>query len=181
MACKWRLVQLMEFIDNLKNKNVSDDWIDSVLQLCLQNEGMHRPREGGKPAGKNGDAEWQRAISAGYSPDAYYFQMFDKENLNIEIPILDHNKNQHWWITKMLPGQFMPMHVDPHTIDNITSERYWIPLQDFSPGHIFMYGTTVISNYKKGDIYRYTNSQELHGAANIGFIPRVVLQITTHM
>jgi hypothetical protein len=80
----------------------------------------------------------------------------------------------------MLPGNFMPMHMDPHTVQQQNADRFWIPLQDWQPGHIFMYEDYVTTNYKKGDIFQYANSAALHGAANIGSTPRVVLQITLH-
>jgi hypothetical protein len=53
-------------------------------------------------------------------------------------------------------------------------------LQDYHPGHIFVYKDEMITNYKKGDVYAYTSSTDLHGAANIGHIPRLVLQITEY-
>jgi hypothetical protein len=77
----------------------------------------------------------------------------------------------------MYPGQFTPMHRDPHTID-INCKRYWIPLQDYELGHIFIYKDQIITNYKKGDVYTYDDANEIHGAVNLGFTPRVILQIT---
>ena len=56
---------------------------------------------------------------------------------------------------------------------------YWMPLQDYENGHIFMYEDQVITNYKKGDVWMYSDSTALHGASNIGFTPRIVLQIST--
>ena len=86
----------------------------------------------------------------------------------------------HWWITKMLPGNFMPMHTDPHTLYESNSKRFWMPWQDWQPGHIFMYENKVITDYKAGDVWEYENSAALHGAANIGFVPRIVLQVSSY-
>jgi hypothetical protein len=80
----------------------------------------------------------------------------------------------------MSPGDFMPMHVDPHTLYQPGSQRYWIAFQDWQPGHIMMYEDRVITNYKKGDIYSYEDANALHGAANIGYVPRIVLQVSTY-
>jgi hypothetical protein len=55
-----------------------------------------------------------------------------------------------------------------------------MPFQDYKPGHIFMYENQVITNYKAGDVWEYTDSGALHGAANIGHTPRIVLQISTY-
>jgi hypothetical protein len=167
----------MKQLGNIKN----NDWIDQVLDKVMSFQGVLRPKEGGVPEGKEGYQEWQKAIDAGYDPNAVYFQMFTKDILDIDIPkFYTCNRKHHWWITKMMPGQFMPMHVDPHTLQQQNADRFWIPLQDWQPGHIFMYENYVTTDYKKGDIYQYTDCAALHGAANIGTMPRVVLQVTLH-
>ena len=55
-----------------------------------------------------------------------------------------------------------------------------MPLKDWERGHIFVYEDTVVTNYKAGDVYMYESAQALHGAANIGLTPRIVLQFSTH-
>lgn len=163
------------------NDLIGIGWIDSVLNEVLTSQGMNRPREGERPQGIEGEKEWQKAIDAGYDPDAAYFQMFDKTNLKSGIPIFHTcGRNRHWWITKMMPGQFMPMHIDPHTKQETNVDRLWIPLQDFEKGHIFAYEDIVITNYKKADVYKYNNPRAFHGAANIGSTPRIVLQVTLY-
>lgn len=167
----------MKFIKNIVDQ-INPTWLEEVLAK----EGKYRPREGGKPQGLVGELEWQRAIDAGYNPDASYFQMFDKTNCSFDIPAFYtcKNKTHHWWITKMMPGDFMPMHIDPHTEQEKNAQRFWIPLQDWDLGHVFVYEDQIISNYKTGDMWEYENPHALHGAANIGLTTRVVLQITVH-
>lgn len=168
---------MMKNIGNIEN----NDWITQVVDKVLSMQGILRPRQGGVPSGEEGYIEWQKAIDAGYDPNAVYFQMFTKDNLQIDVPkISTCKREQHWWITKMLPGNFMPMHIDPHTLQQKNADRFWIPLQDWESGHIFMYENSVTTDYKKGDIFQYTNSAAMHGAANIGITPRVVLQVTLH-
>jgi len=167
----------MKYIGNIKNNT----WTDQVVSKVLSTKGILRPKQGGIPEGDEGRREWQRAIDAGYDVNAVYFQMFTQDNLDITVPnISTCGRSQHWWITKMMPGQFMPMHVDPHTLQQENADRFWIPLQDWQPGHIFMYENYVTTDYTKGDIFQYENSAALHGAANIGSVPRVVLQVTLH-
>ena len=36
------------------------------------------------------------------------------------------------------------------------------------------------NNYNKGDVFEYAHAQDIHGAANIGHIPRLVLQVTEY-
>jgi hypothetical protein len=43
-----------------------------------------------------------------------------------------------------------------------------------------MYENRVITDYKKGDVYMYEDASALHGAANIGYIPRIILQVSTY-
>lgn len=160
---------------------IDTQWIDAVLAEINENQGILRPKEGGKPKGLEGDKEWQKAIAAGYSSDDVYFEMFDKNTLKTEIPVFHTcSRNRHWWITKMMPGQFMPMHIDPHTEQQKNVDRFWIPLQNWEPGHIFMFENTFIANYAKGDVYKYESAQGLHGAANIGLASRSTLQVTLY-
>jgi hypothetical protein len=46
---------------------------------------------------------------------------------------------------------------------------------------LFIYGSTLIKDYKAGDVYEYIDSHDTHGAANIGHEPRVVLQVTEYV
>lgn len=165
----------MEFLGNFKDW-IRQEWINEILN----SRGAGRPAEGKKPDSIEEQVEYQKALDAGYKSTDIYFYMFDKSNtsLNLELPFI--NKQYHWWITKMLPGNFMPMHVDPHTLYQKNSERYWMPWQDYAPGHVFLYKDQLITDYKMGDLYRYEDSSALHGAANIGHIPRIVLQISTY-
>ena len=165
----------MQYIANY-NHWVRQEWVDEILN----SKGWGRPAEGKKPDSIEEEREYQRARDAGYKDSDIYFYMFDKTNVSftLEFPFI--TGNYHWWITKMMPGNFMPMHIDPHTEYQANSQRYWMPWQDWQPGHIFMYEDTVTTNYAKGDLYCYTNSNGLHGAANIGYTPRIVLQISTY-
>lgn len=165
----------MRYLGNFK------DWVQPHwVQFALTNQGMGRPRDGKKPDSPEEEIEYAKARSAGYKDDAVYFWMFDKNTVDFSIPqppFLD--GEFHWWITKMLPGNFMPIHVDPHTLIEKSSERFWIPLQDYEPGHIFLYENRVVTDYKAGDVWQYENSSALHGASNIGYSPRIVLQISS--
>lgn len=165
----------MRFIGNYQNW-INPDWVSYVLA----NRGDGRPAEGQKPNTPEMVAEYARAQAAGYSSDNIYFWMFDKNNTAFDINPPFIQGSFHWWITKMLPGNFMPMHQDPHTEYEKDSNRYWIPLTDWAPGHIFMYEDQVITNYHAGDVWQYEEAGALHGAANIGHSPRVVLQISTY-
>lgn len=167
---------MIDFVGNFKN------WIDpNWLEEILASTGTARPQGGNKPDSKEMEYEYSRARQAGYKDDDIYFWMFDKHNVNFVLPTPPWIDTKfHWWITKMLPGNFMPMHVDPHTLYQKNSCRYWMPLQDWEPGHVFMYENKVITDYKAGDVWKYADASGLHGACNIGFTPRIILQVSTH-
>lgn len=165
----------MKFVGNYGSW-IKQEWIDEISSA----RGIGRPKEGKKPSSPEEEIEYERARHAGYSDDSIYFYMFDKNNVTFTLDIPFITGKYHWWITKMLPGNFMPMHVDPHTLIQSNSKRYWMPWDDYQPGHIFMYENNVVTDYIKGDVWVYEDSNAMHGAANIGFTPRIVLQVSTY-
>lgn len=165
----------MKYIGNFADW-IKDEWIEEILS----NRGTARPAEVKKPDSPEEEAEYAKARAAGFRDDDIFFYMFGKNNTTFDITPPFIQDNYHWWVTKMLPGNFMPVHVDPHTKFQKNSKRYWMPWQDYEPGHLFLYEDTVITNYKKGDVYVYEDASALHGASNIGLTPRIVLQVSTY-
>lgn len=155
-------------------------WIDPLWEhLVLTRTGQARPRDW-NPAYEVEDDTYKEAKKSGYDLNSVLWWVYEEKDLNISInPPWCKNKTS-WWITKLLPGQYMPMHTDPFTHYE-ECLRYWIPLQDYQSGHIFVYKDNMITNYKAGDVYQYDSSLDMHGAANIGFVPRIVLQVTEYI
>lgn len=152
---------------------------NSWIQELLDNDGQARPRDW--PAiNAVESAEYQHAKEAGYDLNAVHWWVYENKDVSFDIHPPFVTGDYHWWITKLYPGQFMPMHTDPHTHER-SCIRYWIPLQDYVPGHIFIYKDEMIKDYKKGDVYSYENSNDNHGAANISHTPRLVLQVTKYV
>lgn len=163
----------MKFIGNYSHW-IKDEWISKVLETT----GQARPRDW--PPNSNFEKEeYLRYELAGYDLQAVNWWVYENKDLNINIDPPWTKGRIHWWITKLYPGQFMPMHTDPHTHEN-NCFRYWIPLQDYHLGHVFIYKDHMVTDYKKGDVYIYESSIDMHGAANIGHIPRLVLQVTEY-
>jgi hypothetical protein len=161
----------MKYIDNWKHILHSD-----LRQQVLDTIGQARPRDW-PPAFAVESDEYARAEEAGYDLSQVHWWVYEEADLGyLKLPI---DNKYHWWITKLYPGQFMPMHSDPHTHER-PCKRYWIPLQDYEPGHIFIYKTILINNYNAYDVFEYTKSTDLHGAANISHSPRVILQVTEY-
>lgn len=154
---------------------IKDEWI----QELLTKEGQARPRDW-PPAFEVESAEYTRADQAGYDLTQILWWVYEKQDVSFDVLPPWFTNNYHWWITKLYPGQYMPMHTDPHTHER-PCKRYWMPLQDYHPGHVFIYENELVKDYKKGDVYSYNSSQDMHGAANIGHIPRLILQVTEYI
>lgn len=156
------------------------NWIkQEYLDYMLSNDGT--PRPGG---GRNPDSEeFRKAKEHGYDLSKVYWYIYESDTFpfNMSLPF-DNRKDFIWWGIKMNSGNFMPVHRDPHTFDPklYNCKRYWMSLQDWEPGHIFMYDRQVLVDYKKGDIFMYPDSQELHCACNIGNNTRLTFHFSTY-
>jgi hypothetical protein len=155
-------------------------WINSEWLTEISNSaGYGRPRDW-KPDSPQEEQTYKTASDAGYDLNLVHFWLYEKSNLTFDITPPWTSKNIHWWFTKMYPGQFTPMHCDPHTFEN-ECVRYWVPMQNYEPGHIFIYKNELVKDYKAGDVFVYDDSQDIHGAANISYLPRIVLQVTDYL
>lgn len=165
----------MKFIGNY-NHWIKSEWLD----FLHTERGIGRPNEGKKPNTEYAIYEQERSKKSGYDLDKTHFYQFNVENFPFEVnpPFIDVQFN--WWIIKMLPGNFVPMHVDPHTIYEKNPIRYWMPLQDWESGHIFMYENFVITDYKAGDVYEWNEAIAVHGSCNIGHSTRLAFQFCTN-
>jgi hypothetical protein len=164
----------MKFINNYRTW-INPQWANYILA----NDGQARPRDW-PPASAAESAEYAKYIEAGYDLSAVNWWVYEEQDLKVSITPPWTSGKIHWWFTKLMPGQFMPMHTDPHVHD-AECIRYWMPLQDHNPGHVFIYKDTMITNYYAGDAYQFDNSSEIHGAANIGHTPRIMLLITEYI
>ena len=123
---------------------------------------------------------WSLLNIAGYNLNAINWWVYEECDLNLTITPPWTIGTVHWWFTKMTPGQFMPMHTDPHAHDK-PCKRYWMPLQDYTSGHVFIYKDEMITDYKAGDVYQFDNEIDIHGAANIGHTCRIMMLITEYI
>jgi hypothetical protein len=131
--------------------------------------------------------KYKKLAEPGYSIRKDWFQQFFKQSpamqeREIDIPTLpEMRKEVFWWIVKVSPGQIQPIHIDPHLTTAVNPLRYTMFLQDWQPGHIFIYGTdSMIENYKKGDVFLWEDPMMEHAVANIGYETRYTVQIAMH-
>lgn len=121
-----------------------------------------------------------------YSQNTPMFHQFnvrskDMENFNIELPSFPKKrKYTAWWFVKLLPGEMQAMHIDPHLLDVENPVRYTMYLQDYIPGHIFVWNDKIASNYVAGDVFEWSDPMIVHGCVNISYETRYTLQITMH-
>lgn len=163
----------MKYIGNFKNW-INSSWRQEILSI----EGQARPRDW-PPINAVESAEYRKYQEAGYDLSAVNWWVYEEKDLSFKITPPWCTKEIHWWFTKLLPGQYMPMHVDPHVASK-PCKRYWMPFQDYCPGHIFVYGNNMINNYREGDVYMFDQEFDIHGSANIGHVPRVMLLVTEY-
>ena len=143
-----------------------------LRQRILDTPGQAYPRDRSANSDKQ-SSEYGRAIEAGYDLTRINWWVYTQSDLGpIELPYEDYS----WWIVKLDPGHFMPMHVDHRS----ECKRLWIPLQDYEPGHVFIYKSELIKDYRAYDVFEYEHEQDYHGSANIGYTPRVVLQVVLY-
>lgn len=172
----------MKFIANYK------DWITDDLMNHLQTrDGETRPvwqpeRWQGHPLLD----EFRELCRVGYAHRNHNFQQFnnscaDMQNFPIILPDLPEKRNMcFWWFIKLLPGQMQAMHIDPHLVEVKNPVRYTMFLEDYHPGHVFLYEDFLATNYKAGDLFEWSDPMLVHGCVNISFKTRYTLQITMH-
>jgi hypothetical protein len=177
----------MKYIGNCKDW-VQDAWIERILSTDGDISPIHQPQnqQGELPAQQE---LYKNFCNAGFDKRNFYTNMYTQDktenilDLNVEPPeVIDMTgRVWRWWFIKILPGQLAHWHFDPHTVYCKNAERYWIAFQDYEPGHIFTWeGGNLLSNYVKGDVYKFDRATMMHGVANIGMTPKYSLQCTVH-
>ena len=116
----------MRFIGNYQQ------WINPSWLTEIKNQpGYGRPRDW-QPAFAHEEIEYIKAEQAGYQLNDVHFWLYEKSNLSFDLTPPWTTGEVHWWFTKMYPGQFTPMHQDPHTVGEQLLNIYnqsWLNLQ----------------------------------------------------
>ena len=88
-----------------------------------------------------------------YSNNRYFFHQMNPKSKEMQdfkftLPnVPAHRNNINWWFVMLYPGEFQAMHIDPQLTEVKNFVRYTMFLQDWEPGHIFVYDDNYISNY----------------------------------
>lgn len=160
----------MKCIGNYSNW-IKPEWIEYMMT----HSGTPGPSNK-VPETEDEHKQFEYAKSQGYDIGATYWYYFKSEELPFDIaPPIPTNKYQCWFV-KQHPGQFMPMHFDQDfEIEKI--RRYWMPVTDYANGHVLLYEKSLITDYKKGDLFLFDNPHALHGSCNIGGEIRITFNI----
>lgn len=109
-----------------------------------------------------------------YPPFWYKFEIQDLPfTIPWPVPLPD---KIDWWVIKQYPGQMIPMHVDVNPPEN--TERYILMLDDYQPGHILIWDGKLVSDYKKGDLFKVKDVNACHGGSNISNTIRLLAYLT---
>ncbi len=165
----------MEYIGNCKDFIL--DSLISEIKNFSSDIGDVRPKEIDLNQ-KYKSEIMQKLLLAGYSLSKMRWTLYYQSHLSTIFqlpPIFKNVKN--WWFVKLNPGDIFPYHLDVYDDQKIL-DRYWIACEDHKPGHIFSYGNDVLTGYQAGDIFKFDAHRIYHGAANIGFEPKISLQVS---
>ena len=127
----------------------------------------------------------RKLAKVGYAHRDHDFQMFtkhskDMQDIELVMPIPILRSTYNWWFVKYLPGQMQPMHYDPQVTEVKNALRYTMMLEDYHPGHIFVYDDQLLTGYKAGDMFQWPDAMIYHGAANISYTTRYTFQLTAY-
>jgi len=147
---------------------INDEWID----IINSQPGKRVPQE--QDIDKN-----DYIFDVNNSFNHVYYEQYDSEySDNIKLtPSWPMYSNFEWWIVKQTTGMLIPMHQDEFESGRI-HKRYWMPFQDYTPGHIFLYEDKLITDYKKGDLFEFDDNLAVHYSGNASYSTRIVLQIS---
>jgi hypothetical protein len=109
-----------------------------------------------------------------YPPFWYKFEIQD---LPFTIPWpVDLGLDIDWWVIKQYPGQMIPIHIDQNPAE--CTHRYILMLQDYEPGHVLIWDGKLVSDYKRGDLFKVNDVNSMHGGCNISNNIRLLAYLT---
>jgi len=166
----------MQCIGNYK------DWINPAWITYMENNtGYSHPRLDPSEYGSKNQDTLDKVKR--YGKDALWHN-FEPDNFpfDVEIPVKSNGRTD-WWFVKMLTGDLIPFHSDHPPRDGCEGKktrRFWMPLQDYVEGHVFIVCGELIKDYRAGDLFEY-DPDGRHGGFNINTdIPRYTLNFAIY-
>jgi hypothetical protein len=150
------------------------EWIDPTWIKHMEvNTGYAHPRLDPAEYGSKNQAALSKIKQSGRNG---LWHSFEPDNFPfIVVPPIEIVGRIDWWFVKMSTGDFIPFHSDhaPRDGNKVKkARRFWIPLQDYIEGHMFIVEGELLKNYSAGDLFEY-DPDAIHSASNINLeMPR---------
>jgi hypothetical protein len=173
----------MQYIGNYASWIKEHDIIEQLMSRKGDSTPVWQPtRWSGSPTLE----KFKELATPGYSNNKFFFHQMNPKSAEMgdfkfALPVLPKTRSKlNWWFVMLYPGEFQAMHIDPQLVEVKNPVRYTMFLQDWEPGHIFVYEDKIAVNYKAGDMFEWSDPMTVHGPANIGYNTRYTLQITLY-
>jgi hypothetical protein len=157
-------------------------WINPMwVNYIKNNKGHSHPRSDPSEYGSRNQDTLSKIRQFGKNT---LWHNFEPDNFPFTIiPPIEINGRIDWWFVKMVTGDFIPFHSDhaPRDGNEVKkARRFWMPLQDYIEGHMFIIEGELIRNYSAGDLFEY-DSDARHSALNINLdIPRYTFNLAIY-
>jgi hypothetical protein len=188
----------IEFVGNYESW-IDDEWINYFLSVdgsCFPRDADPKKEPGMVEAGiLNRQPGTDIVINDGqeqWGADWVCCITYKQHELPFQIKMPFEIEDEHeWFFMKLKPGMAQPIHqdysiygkeyVDGIAISNAQNvKRYFMPLQDYKKGHIFLYDNQILKDYKKGDLFLHQGEDIWHGGGNMGHSTRLTFNLTVY-
>lgn len=170
------------------------DWADDVAKIIDKSKSLSwdQSTAAGQRPGFLGGQSPMRAQEA-HDRRLHGLDQTDQTNLVLEDYLDQFPKIKkmidHWSLEKVSyrahvqwPGQFFGIHIDKlwhrNPVDPARIVRIIISLADYEPGQLLVYGNSVLTQWRAGDVHIFDTLNVPHGTANLSIKPRPNITIT---
>ena len=189
---KWRIESEGDWYHKLGR--FEGDWSGDVEKIIEKSKelGWDQSTAQGQRPGFPGGQSPMRAQEE-YDRKLHGLDKTDQTNLVLE-DYLDQFPSikkmvDHWALEKVSyrahvqwPGQFFGVHIDKlwhrNPIDPARIVSIIISLADYEPGQLLIYGNSVLTQWRAGDVHIFDTLNVPHGTATISIKPRPNIAIT---
>jgi len=189
---KWQTESEGDWYHNLGR--FQGDWSDNVAKIIEKSRelGWDQSTAQGQRPGFPGGQSPMRAQEE-YDRKLHGLDKTDQTNLVLEDYLDRFPKIKkmvdHWALEKVSyrahvqwPGQFFGVHIDKlwhrNPVDPARIVRIIVCLADYEPGQLLIYGNSVLTQWRAGDVHIFDTLNVPHGTANISTKPRPNITIT---
>lgn len=158
------------------------NWIDPQwISYMESNTGYAHPRIDPSEYGSKNQDTLEKVKQLGKE---VLWHNFEPNNFPFEIELpIETTGHIDWWFVKMLAGDLIPFHSDhpPRDVSNDKKiRRFWMPLQNYVEGHVFIVCDDFVKDYSAGDLFEY-DPDGRHGGFNINLdIPRYTFNFAVY-